>query len=280
MTILNKADTFLFSLDAAVLLALIVSVMAVIAIVAYKRKNLSASGAIAAHILGTVVLYALRLEGFFLLLFFFVTCNIVGKICRKKAGPDSYEKKGSCRDVLQVLANGLMAVLSALIYQISGGTTALIMFGAALAEATSDTLAGEIGRLSPTDPVSIRTFRRMEKGMSGAVTPLGIFGGFLGSFAISLIWLAFFPVANGVLYALVICISGLAGCLEDSFLGATAQALYLDKEKGKYTERERGENGEPLELVRGVKWLDNDMVNLSSNVFSCVLAAGLSKIIG
>lgn len=279
MTILNKADSYLFSLSPAVLLGLIVAVMAVIAVVAFKKRHLSLSGAIAAHISGTVVLYGLHLEGFILFLFFYVTCNVVGKVCRKRAGSDGFEKKGSCRDALQVLANGLMAVVSALLFMLSGRTAALIMFGAALAEATSDTLAGEIGRLSSTDPVSIRTFRRVEKGMSGGVSALGVLGGFIGAFSIALLWLFLFPVSNGVLYALIICLSGLAGCINDSFLGATAQALYLDRE-GKYTEKEVNEKGQPLELVRGVRWLDNDMVNLSSNIFACVLAVGLSKIIG
>lgn len=279
MTLLNSADSYLFSLNTGVLLALINAFMAAVAVNAYRKKHLTASGAVAAHISGTVVFYSLRLEGFILFFFFYASCNAIGKICRRKAEKDNFEKKGSCRDALQVLANGLMAVLASLIYLTTGRTVALIMFGAALAEATSDTWAGEIGRLSQRDPVSIWTHKKVEKGMSGGVTPLGILGGFLGSLLISVIWLLFFPVANGVLYALIICISGLAGCINDSLLGATAQALYLDRENKTYTEKETDKDGKPLELIRGIRWLDNDMVNLSSNVFSAVLALALSRIL-
>ncbi|MCF0262162.1 MAG: DUF92 domain-containing protein, partial [Sphaerochaetaceae bacterium] len=61
-------------------------------------------------------------------------------------------------------------------------------------------------------------------------------------------------------------------------LGAWAQAIYKDPETGKLTEHD-SKNGQPLELVRGVRWLDNDMVNLISNVFSAVFALGMSAII-
>ncbi|MCR5760883.1 MAG: DUF92 domain-containing protein [Sphaerochaetaceae bacterium] len=279
MNILKLADSYLFSINTGLLFALMNVFMAAVAVTAFKKKHLSASGAIAAHISGVVVLYSLKLEGFILFFFFYATCNIVGKVCRSKTKKDNFEKKGSCRDAVQVCANGLMAVLASLIYLVTGRTTALIIFGAALAEATSDTLAGEIGRLSSTDPVSIWTRRKVEKGMSGGVTPLGIFGGFLGSAAIAGIWYFFFPVANGIFYALIICLSGLAGCINDSLLGATAQALYLDRENKTYTEKDKDKDGKSLELIRGVRWLDNDMVNLSSNVFSTILALALSQII-
>ena len=38
-------------------------------------------------------------------------------------------------------------------------------------------------------------------------------------------------------------------------------------------------NGQKLELAQGIRWVDNDMVNLMSNVFSSVFALGMGVLI-
>lgn len=280
MELINILNSYIFSIPVHFLLPAMVLFMGAVGFAAWKKKTLTADGALAAVVCGVVVLYCLRLEGFILFLFFFLSCNLIGKISGKKTGPEGgFEKKGSCRDWVQVAANGLMAVVSALWWLSSRDFSAVIMFGAAIAESTSDTFAGEIGRMSRINPVSIRNMKPVEKGMSGGVTPLGFAGGVLGALAIAVLWFFLFPVVKGVSYALIICVSAVFGCVADSFLGATAQALYFDRESGKFTERDTDRNGQPLELCRGVKWLDNDMVNLSCNILAAVLSVTLTKIV-
>ena len=258
--------------------------MALLAIFAYIKKSLNLSGCFAAYVLGTVVLWTLRFEGFLLLALFFVGSNVIGKISKKirtankaSIGIIEVEKKGSRRDAMQVMANGLMAVIAALLWIVSAKYEALIMFGASVAEATAATFAGEIGRLSKKEPVSILTFKPVEPGLSGGVTLLGTISAFLASAMIAICWYLWF---EGVSLAsmFLVCLLGFTGAVIDSYLGAWAQAIYKDPKTGKLTEHD-SKNGQPLELVRGVRWLDNDMVNLISNVFSAVFALGMSAII-
>ncbi|MBR2281819.1 MAG: DUF92 domain-containing protein, partial [Spirochaetales bacterium] len=159
---------------------------------------------------------------------------------------------------------------------------ALIMFGAAIAEATSDTFAGEIGRLSSKGPVSILTKKPVPAGVSGGVTWLGTVGAFLSSAFIAVCWYVFFlfsigPNAVSVHGAALVCLLGFAGAIVDSYLGATIQALYFDPESRALTEKDEID-GRKLELSRGVRWVDNDMVNLISNIFSAVFALGMGAL--
>ena len=280
-------DNLLFSLKWPWSLVFIIGMMLLIGVLALKKQSLDITGAIAAVVMGTVVLWCTRFEGFLLLLLFFVGCNVVGRISKRirkqSSGELTIEKKGSKRDAMQVLANGLMATIGALMWYCTGKLSALVLFGAAIAEATSDTFAGEIGRLSKRPPVSIRTLTPVPKGLSGGITLLGTASAFISSLTIALSWAIFFKASLGSTsdfwFSLsIIAITGFMGCLVDSYLGACAQALYRDPDTGELTEKEF-KNGVHLELVQGISWIDNDMVNLLSNIFSAVFALGMSALI-
>ena len=165
---------------------------------------------------------------------------------------------------------------------------AVVMFGAAVAEATSDTWAGEIGRLSKKPPVSLKTGKIVPRGVSGGVTLLGYAGGLAGAAFIAVFWYVLFPGITGPmdlfvnrmpLGLAVVAISGFAGCILDSFLGAFFQALYIDADSGKYTEKKKSPSGKDNALFSGIQWMDNDMVNLLSNGFSAVTAFIVAMII-
>lgn len=278
-------DTWLFGLVWPLPLLVVVSTMVVFAFIALKKRSLDPSGAIAAAIMGVVVLWTTQVEGLLLLLLFFVGANVVGKVSKclqtKAFGKDSFgsvEKKGSRRDLMQVLANGLMAMVAGFIWYVCGSFPALVMFGSSIAEAAADTFAGEIGRLSKTPPVSIRTFTPVPKGLSGGVTLLGTAAAFVSSIIIGLCWFVLFGVKSGAMGAGVICLTGFVGSIVDSYLGACVQARYRDPDTGMFTEQD-SKDGVPFELVQGVRWVDNDMVNLLSNVFSSVFAFGMAVIL-
>lgn len=172
-----------------------------------------------------------------------------------------------------------MALVSALLYAYNPSLPFLVMFGSAVGEAASDTFASEVGILSKTKPVSIITGRPMTPGLSGAISPLGLASGLLGAVLIALcVWGCFLPMSSmSVFAASVIALSSFAGCLLDSVLGATVQAHYYDEANDCITERPIVD-GRALPLERGLRWVDNDMVNLVSNVASAILGMSLSLI--
>jgi len=60
---------------------------------------------------------------------------------------------------------------------------------------------------------------------------------------------------------LIALISGLVGMLGDSLLGATCQAMYFCPTCQKETERHIHNCGTTTQLIRGIKWMNNDTVN-------------------
>lgn len=273
-------DNALFSLSWPWPIVVIALSMAVIAVLAYLARSLDLGGALAAFVMGVIVLWTLRFEGFLLFLLFFVSCTVVGKLSkriRRGKRPEVAEKKGHRRDLMQVVSNGLMATIAALFWFFSSKNIALVMFGAAVAEATSDTFAGDIGRLSKHDPVSIRNLRPVPVGMSGGVTFLGMMGALISSAVIAFCWYVSFKGMR-ISAAILVCLMGFAGAVVDSYLGAFVQAHYIDPDTGMLTESDE-KNGQKLELAQGIRWVDNDMVNLMSNVFSSVFALGMGALI-
>jgi uncharacterized protein (TIGR00297 family) len=272
-------DDAIFTLLTPWPMVIVVLTVTVIAIGAYLARTLTAGGALCAFVMGVTVFWTTRAEGFLLFMLFFLSCNVVGKISKRlrKGKTEIAEKKGHRRDVMQVVANGLMTTIAALLWFFTSKTVALIMFGAAVAEATSDTFAGEVGRLSKSGPVSIRNFRPVPVGMSGGVTFLGMVGAFLSSAMIAFCWYIWFQGVS-VYAAVLVCLMGFAGAVMDSYLGASVQAHYVDPDTGMLTENDE-KDGRKLELAQGIRWVDNDMVNLMSNVFSSVFALGMGALI-
>jgi len=272
----ERINILLFGLDWPLPAVLIAALMLLIALLSLKTGHLTISGAGTAVLLGFSVTWGLRLEGLVLLLVFFVFSNIAGRLSRKHTGKCSPDirKKGGARDWMQVLANGLMAGVGALWWALLANPAALVVFGTSVAEAFSDTLAGELGCMSAKQPVSIATFRPVKRGMSGGITVVGTFAGFCASAIIAILWVLFFMADNCNLNAVFICLAGFAGCIVDSLLGALVQAVYSDS-NGLYTEKSHDMEGHPNALVRGIPFMDNDMVNFISNIFSVMFALGL-----
>src|SRR5690554_3985377 len=254
-----------------------------LAIVAKLLKWLTISGSIAAFIIGFIVMRFLGIGGWSLLLLFFVTATVLGKLSRRVAPKQirTIQKKGGTRDWTQVMASGGLAAASALLYGFGGGTIALVMFGSALSASTADTWASEAGILSQRPPISIRTFRPVPTGMSGGISPFGTVSSILGSIVIAFAWYATFAGygdLSWIFLASIVAVAGVIGSFADSYLGATIQGHYYDPERKQITEHEQVD-GNPLELCRGVRWIDNDVVNFLSNVIAVLIGSGFSLII-
>lgn len=274
-------DTTIFQLQWPLPLIIISGVMLLIAGIAYVAKSLTAAGAVEAFFMGNIILWTTGFSGFFLFFLFFISCTIMGKISKEIRSNSLFkevaEKKGHTRDFMQVLANGLMATIAAALWSVSLETKALVMFGAVIAEATSDTFAGEIGRLSKKKPVSILGFKPVPVGLSGGVTVLGLVAALLSSAMIAFFWYRWFDMVT-IPGAILVGTLGFAGCILDSVLGAGVQAVYYDPKLKQFSE-DKEKSGRELDLSRGLRWVDNDMVNLMSNVFSGVFALGMAALI-
>ena len=144
---------------------------------------------------------------------------------------------------------------------------------AALAAATADTWATEIGAFSPTLPRLLTTGRQAPKGTSGAMSVLGTVGGVVGAWAIALLAWALEPRAIGQGAAGVIASAGIVGMLVDSLLGATLQGVYECPQCSARTERRETVCHDPVRLIRGRPWLDNDAVNFVATLAGAAVGA-------
>jgi uncharacterized protein (TIGR00297 family) len=261
----------------------LVLIMLVVAVASFRTKQLTLGGSAAAFLVGLIPTYVLGFGALASLMLFFIAAGVLGKIAKKICTIDvmKIHKKGGTRDAMQVYANGFMALLAGLLYAMNPTMPFLVMFGSAVGEAASDTFASEVGILSKTKPVSIITGKPMTPGLSGAVSPLGLASGLLGAVLIGLcFWGCFLPLTlKSAAYASVVALSAFFGCLVDSVLGATVQAHYYDEVNDRITERSEVD-GRTLPLERGIRWIDNDIVNLLSNVIAALFGMSMSLLVG
>lgn len=277
----NVIDIWLFSFPAPVPLLMLTLVMCIAAISARLSGALTWGGAFGAFCIGLVATWMFGFGGLALLLLFFLSANLLGKISRKTL---DIPAPSSGRKLTQVLANGLLAMLCAVYYGLEPGPIPLMVFGAVLAEATADTWASEVGALSKVPPKSLVTHRHLPRGRSGGVTALGTLAAILGSFVIAVCWIGCFDVRipGTFLKALsagaLIWVAGFIGCLVDSLLGALLQAQYHNPETEELVEQE-WIDGKQLNLVRGLHWMDNDMVNLLSSLSSALFTVAIGFVL-
>ena len=173
------------------------------------------------------------------------------------------------RGLYQVACNGLVGVLSLIVYGITGNEAFLVAYYAAIAEMLADTLASDIGTLFPGDPIDICRFRRVPRGRSGGVSLAGTAVSILGCLAAFLLAL---PSGIGATSAALAAIAAFGGMLFDSILGSLIQAKFRCRICRKYTENST-HCGAAAEHTGGVRFIRNSDVNLIANVFSAALAA-------
>jgi uncharacterized protein (TIGR00297 family) len=224
---------------------------------------------------------------------FFVSSSVLShyRSAQKAHLAEKFEK-GQQRDLAQTLANGGWGALLAVIVALVGRESqwypflALGYFGA-MAAVNSDTWATELGVLSAQRPRLITTGQAVEVGASGGVTWQGTLSALAGSAFIALCTFLFIQGASwltsgGLLLSdwfvvPIVTLAGFGGSLLDSLLGATVQRIYTCRECQKETERRQHRDGHTTVVLRGWRWLNNDMVNLLSSVAASLAAALLAR---
>jgi uncharacterized protein (TIGR00297 family) len=180
--------------------------------------------------------------------------------------------KGGARDAVQVLANGGVFGLAALGSLVAPSPAWAAAGAGALAAAASDTWATELGTLVGGAPRSLRGWRPVPVGTSGAVTAAGTLASVAGALCLG--------AAAGLLgwprrVAVAAAVGGLAGSAVDSMLGAALQARRRCAVCGEMTERAIHSCGGATVAAGGVAWLDNDRVNLVSTLVGAAVGAAL-----
>ncbi len=241
-------------------------------LIVLRWKALTPGGVASALLLDAAVSVALGNFGFLTLLFFFVVALLADGVKKEKKAKflAAREAKGTRRDAYQVLANAVLPVASAVFYFATWKPMFLLPFVAGMAEALADTAASAIGVLSPAT-FDLFRFRRGERGMSGGMSWLGTGTALLCAFALS-----FFTCLFGVVSPLSALIAGgvaFLGSVFDSFLGSLFQVKYRCVVCRRLTEKTEC-HGMKTERVSGLPFLDNDLVNLFSSLFTVLLSVG------
>jgi uncharacterized protein (TIGR00297 family) len=246
-----------------------------VAAAAWWFKSLSISGALGAALIGTIIFGLGGWKWAIILLTFFISSSILSRMfLDRKSGLSEKFEKGSQRDASQVLANGgIAAVLTLFHYFFPSETWPWIGFAASMAAVNADTWATELGVLNPGLPRLMTNFKRVEKGTSGAISLTGTLASFLGAGLVAFIAILLMPMGNNLFIFGIISAAGLFGSGFDSYLGATAQAIYRCPSCNKETEKHPIHNcGTETTLIRGMKWLNNDVVNTGCALAGLIFA--------
>lgn len=256
----------------------------VIGLAAWRAGALSGSGGWAAAVCGGLIFGLGGWEWAVLLLAFFISSSGLSRaFSQRKAALNEKFSKGSRRDWAQVLANGGLGALLALIHAWRPEWYwPWLAFGGAMAAVNADTWATELGVLSRVAPRLITNGATVERGTSGGVSLAGSLAALSGGLLIGGL-MAIFPAggletarqagggAPGLLAAASL--GGLAGSFFDSLLGATLQAIYTCPVCQKETEKHpRHSCGSVTVWRRGWRWLNNDWVNFACSAVGALAA--------
>lgn len=237
--------------------------------VVIERRALTVYGLIAAIMLDIAVTVVFANLGFVVMVAFFFGALIVDKIKKKKKAEDTITKKEGTRDLVQVIANGLVPLVMAVMYVTTEHTAFLVAYVASFAEAFADTTASGFGVFSKTT-LDVFRLKKCECGISGGMSVVGTLSSLVAAFLLSFI--PFFFGAFDISLVVISALTAFAGVLFDSFLGSVFQIKFKCRECGSVTEREE-HCGKPTLHVSGYAFFDNDVVNLLSGAFTAILAA-------
>lgn len=190
----------------------------------YRMKLLDLAGSLGGILIGVLMIIFADYRWFLLLLIFFILGGVFTRY--------RYEYKQSLgivqemRDYRNVLGNGFAALCMAVSYGLFDGNN-IFLFGflGAIATATADTLATEIGETGSPHPRLITNLKPTKPGTNGAISILGELSAILGSAVIALSAVIMGIGTDFTLgFLILVTVSGgFFGTNIDSLLGATLE---------------------------------------------------------
>ncbi len=248
---------------------------------AWKTGALTGGGAVVAFFVGWATFgFGGAWWAVALLVFFFSSSGLSFLFQRHKQALSEKFSKGKRRDATQVLANGGLAALLAVVHRwMPSAPWVWAAFCGSLAAVNADTWGTEIGVLSKSPPRSILNGRSVPRGTSGAVSALGLSASLGGALLLGLVAATASP--HPLAAGLAATVSGFLGAVFDSILGERWQATYFCPTCRTETEHHPLHTcGAPTQLIRGLRWLDNDVVNFAAALAGALLAAALYRLGG
>ncbi|MEM7248325.1 MAG: DUF92 domain-containing protein [Acidobacteriota bacterium] len=219
-------------------------------VAAVAASSLTLAGAVTAVVVGTLVAAGAGWSGFGLLMAFFVVGTGVTRLGKKiKIERGLYEARGGRRGMGNVLANGGLAALLALLAlatsSMEESALFVLMLAAGLATATFDTCSSEIGQAWGRRTFSPLTGKSVPPGTEGAVSLEGTLAGLVGAIGIGVLGWAVTAYPPAGIAAVVF--GGVVGSTFESVLGDVAARRQLE--------------------------LDNDLVNFLNTLVGALAAA-------
>ena len=188
-----------------------VIILFILGFITYKRRALDLFGSAVMIIMGIVIIFSAGANWLILIVLFLIMCLLATRYSKKyKRSLGEYEGRRTSKNVI---SNGVVACFMAAF----GGYYLPFVGGfiGAIATATADTLASEIGVLH--QPRLLTTMQKVDPGTDGAVSLLGTGVGMAGA--------AIIGVAAYILGIMPNLFS--VGCFMDSFLGATFERRFM-----------------------------------------------------
>lgn len=247
------------------------SLAGVVALAAWRARALSASGALAAWVVGACAFAAGGWPYAAVLFAFFIPSTLLSRVGRTRKRSLVDVGKHGARDGWQVVANGGVAALCAVLAAAAHALPLAAAFAGAFAAASADTWGTEIGTLVKAPPRSILTLRPLPAGLSGGITPAGTLAEIAGACMVG-----FVAWGLGVAPWWCIAAGGVAGAFADSILGASAQELRYCPQCERRCETDPHVCGSATRLVRGAPWMSNDAVNACATLTGALVAGWLA----
>lgn len=252
---------------------------AAISIASVRARLLTRDGGVAQFVLGWLLITLGGLPWVIPIVTFFLSSSLLSRWSAARR-PDVHAlfSKGAVRDHRQVIANGGLAGVLVVIAFADPRPVWFAAYAGVCAAAAADTWGTEIGVLSSRDPRLFPTMKPVPPGTSGAVTLLGTAGGVLGAGLVSVVSSLVTPHVNPLQTIFSGLSGGIAGAFVDSLAGSRIQGRFRCEACGTRMERPT-HCGRPASLVGGIRWVDNDTVNIVCTLCGALIAGALSVVL-
>ena len=198
-----------------------VFILFILAFFTYRRKSLDFVGSLVMIIMGIVIIFSAGVNWLLLIVTFLILCLIATRFSKDyKLKLGQYEHTRTAKNVI---SNGVVAFIMAAF----GGfhIACAAGFVGAVATATADTLASEIGILY--EPRLITTFKRVPAGTDGGISVQGTLAGMIGAVIIGICAYLLGILPSFYAAIIIALVSGTVGCFIDSILGAVFERRNL-----------------------------------------------------
>lgn len=223
---------------------------------------LTLPASIAAGVMAIILWHAWGVAGLAPALFFLISSSLWTR------WPGKAKREARLRSLSQVFANGSIGTVSTLLWFLTKDPVWLGAMIGSFSAATADTWSSEWGRGLGGTPLSLRTLQRVQAGDSGAISLVGTIASLAGALSVAGVSLKIGLIEPD--WFSIILLAGFAGGMADSFAGAWFQAQWLDKD-GSTTET-RPVDATRENLIHGLPWVNNDVVNLVATGAGAILA--------